>query len=264
MQSSSGRVMLAQLGPVSAGCHGCSVLERTITLVLLPGLDGTEVFFRPLVTALPGWVKPVVVTYPTSGANHYSDLLNLVLTAVEDSEEFYILGWSFSGPLALMLAAKERSKVRGVILCASFVRPPLPGLAWLRFAVTALVVRVVRLARRLPLLLSRYSTDAYRRDKAATWIRVPSRILAARARAILALDAQDCLRGCPRPVLYLAGSRDKVIPRRNVDEVIRERPSTKVVTVDGPHLALYTNPEAAVRAIVQFMKDTEASRKLVR
>jgi pimeloyl-[acyl-carrier protein] methyl ester esterase len=227
--------------------------------VLLPGLDGTEVFFRPLVAALPEWVKPVIVTYPTSGANHYSALLAIVLAAVEDSEDFYVLGWSFSGPLALMLAAKEQSRVRGVILCASFVRPPLPGLAWLRFAVTAPVVHLLRLARRVPLLLSSCSTEMFRRDKAATWIRVPSRILAARARAILALDARGCLGGCFRPVLYLAGSRDRVIPRRTVEEIVGELPSTKGVTVDGPHLALYTNPRAAVRAIVAFIKDTEAS-----
>jgi pimeloyl-ACP methyl ester carboxylesterase len=100
---------------------------RTTTLVLLPGLDGTEVFFKPLLAARPKWIKPVVVTYPTSGANHYSDLLTVVRAAVEDSKDFYVLGWSFSGPLVLMLAAKERSKVRGVILCASFIRPPLPG-----------------------------------------------------------------------------------------------------------------------------------------
>jgi hypothetical protein len=39
---------------------------------------------------------------------------------------------------------------------------------------------------------------------------------------------------------------------------MRERPSTKVVTLDGPHLALYTNPGAAVRAIVEFIYETEA------
>ncbi|HEY7220214.1 MAG TPA: alpha/beta hydrolase [Candidatus Binatia bacterium] len=244
--------MLSQLGT-----DGSSLTERTVTLVLLPGLDGTEVFFAPLLAALPAWVKPVVVTYPTSGANRYADLLDLVRAALNEEKDFYVLGWSFSGPLALMLAAQQRNKVRGVILCASFVRPPLPGLAWLRCVVTAPVVYLIRLARRAPLILSRCSTAAYRRDKAATWIRVPSRTLATRARAIVTVDARNCLRGCPRPVLYLAGSRDKVIPRRNVDEVMRELPSTKVVTVDGPHLALYTNPGASVRAIVQFINETE-------
>ena len=55
--------------------------------MLLPGLDGTEVFFAPLLAALPEWVKPLVVTYPASGANCYSDLLELVRAAVEDEAD---------------------------------------------------------------------------------------------------------------------------------------------------------------------------------
>ena len=230
-------------------------MTRTTTLVLLPGLDGTEIFFRPLLAALPTWVKPLVVTYPISGANDYADLLAVVQAAVADAKEFYILGWSFSGPLAVMLAGSDPTRIRGVILCASFVRPPHPVLSWLPIAVISPVVHLVRLARRTPMFLFNDRTDVFRRDKAATWARVPSRILVARARAILALDARDCLRECPRPVLYVAGSRDRVVPSWNAEEVVRELPSTKVVTIEGPHLALYTNPAAAVRAIVGFMRD---------
>ena len=227
-------------------------LARTTTLVLLPGLDGTEIFFRPLLAALPTWVKPLVVTYPISGANDYSDLLAVVQAAVEDSKEFYVLGWSFSGPLAVMLTVKDPTRVRGVILCASFVRPPHPVLSWLPVAVISPVVHLVRWARRTPMFLF---NDMFRRDKAATWARVPTRVLVARSRAILSLDARDCLRECSRPVLYVAGSRDRIVPSWNAQEVVRELPSTKVVTIDGPHLALYTNPAAAVHAIVGFIRD---------
>jgi len=180
----------------------CAIMKRA-TLVLLPGLDGTEIFFRPLLAVLPKWIKPVVVTYPMSGANGYSDLLEVVEAAVEGSRELYVLGWSFSGPLALMLAVKDPTRIRGVILCASFVRPPLPALSWLRFAFFSPVVYLVRLARRVPVFLANESKDLLWRDMATTWDRVPTRILAARARAILALDARECLRECPRPVLYL-------------------------------------------------------------
>ena len=58
----------------------------------MPGLDGTEIFFGPLIAALPESVKPLVVTYATSGANNYSSLLPVVRAAVEGSEEFYVLG----------------------------------------------------------------------------------------------------------------------------------------------------------------------------
>jgi pimeloyl-[acyl-carrier protein] methyl ester esterase len=237
------------------------VTSTKTTLVLLPGLDGTEIFFGPLLTLLPKWVNPLVITYPTTGGNGYPDLLEVVKAAINDSDskEFYVLGWSFSGPIALMLAAWDPTKIRGVILCASFVRPPLAVLSWLRFAAVYPVVHLVRLARRTPVFLFYESTDRFYRDKAATLARVPSRVIAARARAVLALDARDCLRECPRPVLYLAGSRDRVVPRWNLDEIVRESPSAKVVTIDGPHLALYTNPKAAVQAIVEYIGERESA-----
>ena len=231
-------------------------MTGTTTLVLLPGLDGTEIFFRPLIAALPSWVKPIVITYATSGANDYSNLLAVVQAAVEDLKEFYVLGWSFSGPLALMLAAKEPNRIRGVILCASFVRSPLPGLASLRFAVVSPIVHLARLGRRIHLLLATNSPNTLRHDKAATLACVRSHIVAARARAVLTLDARDYLRKCSRPVLYVAGSRDRVVPSWNAEEVVRELPSTKVVTIDGPHLALYTNPRAAAHAITRFMLES--------
>jgi pimeloyl-ACP methyl ester carboxylesterase len=57
----------------------------------------------------------------------------------------------------------------------------------------------------------------------------------------------------------LAGSRDRVVPARNAEELVRELPSVKVVTIDGPHLALYTNPVAAADAIVEFIIDRESA-----
>jgi len=105
-------------------------------------------------------------------------------------------------------------------------------------------------------LLSNNTPGKLRQDKAATLSRVRSRIVAARVRIILALDAREYVRECPRPVLYIAGSRDRVVQSCNAEEVVRELPSTKVVTIDGPHLALYTNPRAAVQAIVGFMRES--------
>lgn len=168
-------------------------------MVLLPGLDGTEVLLQPLVASLPGWVRPVVVTYPTSGGNSYADLLALARHAVADLPDCHVLGWSFAGPLALMLAAAEPNKVRGVILSA----------------------------RRLPLWLFRPPTHPLRRAKSETWRRVSARVVAKRLRAIARVDARALLRDCRQPVLYIAAS--------------------------GPHLAMFTNPTAAVLAIGEFI-----------
>jgi pimeloyl-ACP methyl ester carboxylesterase len=220
----------------------------------LPGIDGTEILFRPLVAALPHWITAHVVTYPASGPNGYADLLPLVERSAANAPEFFVLGWSFSGPLALMLAARQPRRARGVILCSSFVRAPVPAMRWLRFATVTPTVGLVRLARRAPARILGPRSPALAEAQAMTWSRVPSRVVAQRARAILALDAREILRRCPSPLLYMAASADRVVPRHNADEVVRERPGTRIATIDGDHLALFTNADAAAQSIARFIE----------
>jgi len=222
--------------------------------VLLPGPDGTDVFFRPLLGALPEWVRPHVVCFPPEGANEYADLLVIVRKAVSEIPRFYVVGSSFAGPLALMLAAAEPAKVQGVILSTTFVRAPRPMYARLRCAAVAPVIWMVRAGRRIPVWLSRGTNDRLRRDKAETWQRVSASMVAARIRVLLSVDARDLLCDCPQRVLCLAGSDDGIVPRRNVEEIVRVRPSVHVRLIEGQHFAIYTNPIATVAAITEFME----------
>lgn len=231
---------------------------KPTTLVLLPGLDGTDVLLRPLLASLPPSVRPLVVTYPAAGRNSYADLLALVRGRLAGIEECHVLGWSFAGPLALMLAAAEPQKVRGVILSASFVRPPTPVLQLLRFALAPLPVWIWRVARRVPLWLFRPPNDELRRAKSATWHRVPARTIAARLRAIAGVDARALLEDCRQPVLYIASSKDSIIPQRNAAEVVQLQPTARLVTIDGPHQAMFTNPRAAAQAIGDFIHGHQA------
>ncbi len=232
-----------------------SMPAEPASLLLLPGIDGTELFFGPLLAALPPWIRPQVVTYPMSGGNGYADLLPLVETSAAATPDFFVLGWSFSGPLALMLAARQPRRTRGVILCSSFVRPPLHVPAWLRLATIAPTVGLIRLARRAPSRVFGARSPALAQVQAMTWSRVPSRTMAERARAILNVDARDLLRRCASPVLYLAAAQDSVVPRRNAEEVARELPATRIATIDGHHLALFTNASAAAEIIASFMRE---------
>jgi len=232
------------------------------TLVLLPGLDGTDVFLRPLVAALPEWIHPQVVCFPPVGANEYADLLAVVREAVATIPRCYVLGWSFSGPLALMLAAAEPTKVQGVILSATFLRPPRRIYARLRFAAVAPVIWAIRAGRRVPVWFFRKADDQFRRDKAETWRRVSARMIAARVRAVLRLDARELLRVCPLPVLYVSGTRDGMVPPRNLEEVVRVRPSVSVRTIEGRHFAMYTNPSAAADAITEFLRQGDQAKRM--
>lgn len=224
------------------------------TLVLLPGLDGTEIFFGPLLAQLPPWIDPVVVTYPASGPNAYDDLTPIVLQAIDGLAEFAILGWSFGGPLALMVADRMPSRVSAVMLCSSFVTPPHPALVPLRFAMTAPVIAAVRAVRRMRLRIPGWASAEMRKAKAMTWRRVTARVLAARARAAMGVDARRLLAECRPGILYLASTRDAVIPRASLDEVLAHAPHTEVAEIEGPHLALFTNPVQSAARIAGFLQ----------
>lgn len=72
----------------------------------MPGLDGSGVLFRPLLKRLPPEVVPQVITYPATTPLGYAELLPHVMAALPESGAFVVLGESFSGPLALMVAAQ--------------------------------------------------------------------------------------------------------------------------------------------------------------
>jgi pimeloyl-ACP methyl ester carboxylesterase len=55
------------------------------------------------------------------------------------------------------------------------------------------------------------------------------------------------------PIVYLASSRDSVVPRANAEEIAHHAPSSRLVVIDGPHMALYTNPKAAADAVCRTL-----------
>lgn len=228
-------------------------MTQATTLLLLPGLDGTEIFFQPLLRALPESVRPVVVQYPATGDNRYEQLLTIIRQVTAGLPEYYVLGWSFSGPLALMLAAAEPDRVRGVILCATFVRSPRWWLRWAGFALAGPAMWCWRAGRRLPLWLFRPASDPLRAAKMQTWQRISAGVLARRLRMLARVDAQPELRGCRVPILYLASSHDAIVPPRNLQLILAEQPSVQIATIQGGHLALYTNPQPAAHTIVTFL-----------
>ena len=116
-------------------------MTEKLPLVLLTGLDGTGASFLPLLARLPDWIMPVVASYPPDKPLDYAALLPKVLRLLPNSP-FVLLGESFSGPLAIMAAASKPPSLRGLILCATFMRNPVwfqPP--WLRYFVQPFLFR---------------------------------------------------------------------------------------------------------------------------
>jgi hypothetical protein len=66
-----------------------------------------------------------------------------VRAALPTRGRFVLLAESFSGPLAIRIAADPPSALVGLILCVTFARNPYPSLAWARPGVDATRDRVV-------------------------------------------------------------------------------------------------------------------------
>jgi pimeloyl-ACP methyl ester carboxylesterase len=237
------------------------VTERApATLVVLPGVDGTDVFFRPFLARLPASIRPLVVCYPERGAETYDDVFQIVRRAVAGIPEFFVLGSSFSGPLAIRLAAAEPQRVRGLILSASFLRAPRRDLGWFSFAIVGPAIWALRAMRRIPVWM-RKRDDPFRRAKAETWARVSARCLAARGRAIRGVDVRRLLQQCEQPLLCIAFENDSVVPRRNAEEILAHRPAGRMVTVPGDHLAMCTDPARWTDEVVRFVHEHTHRRK---
>ncbi len=223
------------------------------SIVLLPGLDGTSFLFRPLLEHLT--LSPVVVDYPQALPNDYSDLLPTVIDALPSDRAYILLGWSFSGPLALMAAATRPAGLLGIVMCASFVQKPVFYLpSFVRQLARPSLFRYMARLTRVKALLSGYSTPALSTLVARAHASVPPEVMAQRVRATLTVDVQPELDSCHVPILYLGSTRDFVVPRRNARRILRSRADVRAVFIPGPHLALAVNPKEAASALGAFAK----------
>jgi len=228
-------------------------MDSSTSLVLLPGLDGTGVLFRPLLSVLPPELPAFAVAYPPDQPLDYEALLPVVLAALPTTSPFVLLGESFSGPLALMVAAQCPAGLVGVVLCASFYRSPHPYLpGWLRCVVQPSLLRLMPWFSQVKALLGGYSTPALQLLVREALAVVSPEVLACRLRAVLAVDASAALARCHVPLLYLRGSRDFVVPRWNATDTQRLLPSTSIHVVPAPHMVLQSQPQLAATALVQF------------
>ncbi|MCE9589201.1 MAG: lysophospholipase [Planctomycetes bacterium] len=216
-------------------------------------MDGTGVMSEPFTRVLPPELPPAVLSYPPDRVLAYDQILPLVQKSLPCLEPFILLGESFSGPLALMAAAQSPPGLCGVVLCASFVRSPARWVPRMFHRVAgASASRLVPRFIQRKALLGRYVTPylAQLLDRAHATVAPP--VLAARVRAVLAVDVVAQLKACPVPILYLRGEHDRVVSERSLQIILREQPSVQVVTLPAPHLVLQTQPEAAARAIHAF------------
>lgn len=225
------------------------------TLVLLPGMDGTGALFAPLLQALSPEIQPVVITYPPNERLGYAKLVERVEKQLPTATDYVLLGESFSGPVATLLAARNPPGLQGLILACSFVRTPRPLLAPFRPLARLLPNPALALGPLGFALMGKHATPPLRRALAEAISSVEPGVMRHRAAAALSADASDSLAAVRCPVLYLQATEDKVVPARCASEVKRLCPHAQIASLPGPHFLLQTRAAAAAKRIESFVFD---------
>lgn len=233
--------------------HGVWLL--VVALVLLPGMDGTGTLFTPFIAEVEGSFNIQVVRYPTHEALGYEALDELTLQALPKDEPFLLLGESFSGPIAISIAATRPTGLVGLILCSTFATNPRPHLSVLRPLVSVLPPRLAPIALLDHLLLGRHSTTALRSALASAVAHVSSAALGARLNAVHSVDVVSKLKFISVPVLYLQAAEDRVVPPTAARSIKKELPTVRFVRVAAPHCLLQASPAHAASIIKLFASE---------
>jgi pimeloyl-[acyl-carrier protein] methyl ester esterase len=238
----------------AAGVTGETLLP---VLVLLPGLDGTGKLFGEFVQALDPCIRAVVVAYPTEQPLGYEALearVLGVLDALPRKQPFVLLGESFSGPIAIRIAARAPAGLVGLILSASFAKNPFPWLAWARPLAAYLPVKSLPRWLRAPLMWGSLSPHRAPSQMERAMSAVSAAVIRQRIAALLRVDETQALRRTKVPTLVMRARGDRVIPRAATRCIARVLPHAQLVEIDAPHLLLQTRPKECAAAVLRFLR----------
>ena len=218
--------------------------------VLLPGLDGTGELFAPLLDALGENVTTSVVRYGAELTfDEYVESAGKALP-----EQCVLIAESFSGPVALAVAARHPGKIRCLVLCATFAVSPFRALLG---GVRFVPARLFRPNLLLPAIVNHFcfsgDSISLRPSPVAVVSTVPPAIMRARLACLGAIDVRPMLPRVNTRVLYLRASNDRVVSSRLSRELTLQLPNVTVTEIDGPHLLLQTRPRECASAINEFI-----------
>jgi pimeloyl-[acyl-carrier protein] methyl ester esterase len=236
-----------------------------IPAILLPGMDGSGRLYAPLLAAGPRGIAPRLVSFPTDAPLRYDELLPLARAALPKRGRYVLLAESFSGPVAVRLAAERPRGLAAVVLAATFLhRPlnpilhPLRALVGARFFGAPMPAPVIR-----HFLAGPDASDAVVEEVRAAMTAVEPEVMAVRATEALAVDVREDLEKVEAPLLFLVPTRDRLIRTDVAEEVLQLRPDAEVALLDSPHMILQRCPHASLARIEEFLAQPGARRGAV-
>jgi len=213
-------------------------------------LDGTGELFQRFTAAAPAGFPVRCVRLPSDRPRGYRELADWLRDQLP-SEPVALVAESFSGPLAL-LVAEQCPRVVGVVLCASFVLPPLPSL----FANLPKFIW----SRPPPVAILRTfltgGDHALAEAVQNAVSRITGEVISSRVSAALRVDVTAQLKRISQPILCLRATHDRIIPCASTAVIRALKPSAQFVEIHAPHLLLQSRPSEAWTHIGPFLERT--------
>lgn len=229
-------------------------------LYILPGLDGTTRMLDAFVTAAraAGFGDVHAIGYPPHQPLSYAELETFVRAALPRHTPLVLLGESFSGPIAISIAADPPPNLVGLVLSTTFARAPVPLLApfapLTRFAPTRALPTAVLSA----VLLGRWSTPELRRTLRAALDEVAPPVQRTRAAAAMRIDVSDRLARITVPTLAFKANHDRLLRAGAGRQLLAGIANARQIALDGPHLLLQTRTDRCVDAVARFAESLGA------
>ncbi len=214
-------------------------------------MDGTGDLFAPLISRLSQHFTHQVVTYADNDAT-YDQHISEVQALLPTDRPYLLVAESYSGPVAVAIAAQQPSGLAGLVLCASFLRCPRATLTTINRLLRMVPPVRVPTALVIPFILGSYATKSLRRLVSGTARKVSPRTLLARLSNIARVDVSVSAKKVVVPCLYLRARSDRLVPRAASEAVREAINSSEVVELAGPHLLLQANAAEAAKEIEKF------------
>lgn len=220
-------------------------------IVLLPGLDGTGDLFERVAPHLATDFKVTIVRYPNDPSLGYAGYVQLARNAIR-AREVFLLGESFSGPVAIRVAAQLGPQIKGLVLAATFVRSPWPR--WLVQRASRVDPEATPKKLRDAILMGSYG-DKELAEKVDTIVReLPHPVRAARLRAVAEVDVRQDFAALGCPILALHGRADWLVPMIAMQNVISRKGQARMIVFPAAHMLLQTCAADGAAAIIAFAK----------
>lgn len=223
-------------------------------LVFMPGLDGTGLSYGPLGDAMPPDVSLTVIEYPADRELSFEEMVDIAYEQIPHDRPVVLIAESFSGPIAIHMAASLPCRVAGIVFCATFMKfqrrflmtiarlvplkrllmPPVPG-----FVLYVLCSERAALKKLSPL----FRTIEKRLNPA---------VLTHRIRMLNEIDVIEESRLITVPCCYIQALQDRLVSRKSVRLFRENLRDITIKEVNGPHAILQSRPDECAVIIMEF------------